>query len=284
MSKFIYLLGKGVGLIFRRPIASMGTLLSLFLLFFLFDMLWVTSRTIGAYYDRQLADINIEIFLQDSLPDSAVGALVSSIGQMDGVDTAGYISRDDARARLENLMGTDLLDGFESNPLPRSVIVTFKENFLNSTRLEEFKNKIQSFQGIAEVFYARGWLERVELAKVLARRALLILGIIIFLAAFLNLTYAIRLAVRTGEYGIRQLSLMGGGTYFISFPYIFSAAIYALAASAGSWLVLNYTSRFYSLKNVEILIPGPSEIVYFCLLATLIGLVGGFIGSRRIAA
>ncbi len=281
MNKLIYLTGKAAGLIFRRPIASLGTLLSLLLLFFLLDLLWVTSLTVGAYYDRQMSEINIEIFLQDSLTDSAAVAITAAIGQMDGVDTVEYISRDEARGRLDNLMGTDLLEGFDANPLPRSIVVTFKENYLDSRKLDEIKNKLQSIPGIAEIFYARSWLERVEMAKLLARRAVLILGAIILLAVFLNLTYSVRLAVRTGEYGIKQLWLMGGGTFFLTFPYVFDAVVYALIAAAGSWLALRYGAGLYSLRNVEILFPSLLNIIYFCLGAVVIGLIGGFIGSRR---
>ncbi len=282
MRRFFYLTGKAFGLILRRPIASIGTLLSLFLLFFLFDLVWVGSLTVNDYYDRQLNNINVEIFLQDSLTDSGAAKIQEAVAGLEGVDTTEFISREDARARLFDLMGTDILQGFEENPLPRSIVVTFKNNYLNLRKIDEFKQRLQSIPGITQIFYARNWLEKSETARAVASRTVLILGAIILLAAMLNLVYSVRLAIRTGEYGIRQLALMGAGRLFLAFPFIFDAVIFVLLAVASSWVVFNYVATLYAFQTIEVILPSLLNIIYFCLGAGLVGLAGGYIGSRRL--
>ncbi len=281
MSSLLFLLRKPFRDIGRRPLAALGMLLSLMLLFLLFDIVWISSLSSMRYYDRLISGVDVEIFVKDNLPDSSLEAMRQSVVRFEGVEKVDLISKDDAHVLLNDLMGADLLEGIDSNPLPRSLIVTFRGNFPSVANLENFRKRVLEYSGISDIFYAREWLEQAAYAKSMISRFMLFIGLVIFLAVLLNSIHAVRLSAAAYQQEITQLRLLGASRGFLSFPFIFEGSLYALLAAIAGWALLFYGSGYFAFRNVEIVFPAGLEIFYFCLLTSLIGLFGGYVGSRR---
>jgi len=281
MSRFWYPVGKFITNLFRRPLAAASTLLSLSLLLLLFDLVWVSALTGHAWQRHLISDVEMEIFLSDSLSDSSVTIIRNAVVNFDGVRGIDFISKETARMKLLDLMGADLLEGFDDNPLPRSVIITFWDNYLSSKRLQEFADQIARLKGVTDVYYPRKWLEDIEATQLLVTRVVIFLGIVIFIAVTLNIIHAIRLSVRVRESEIKQLRLLGAGRIFLCAPYVFEGIFYTLISSAIGWVTLYYSSGRVSFKHFDLILPVWTDMVYFCLITAIIGLVAGYIGARR---
>jgi len=100
-------------------------------------------------------------------------------------------------------------------------------------------------------------------------------------AAILYLIHVVMLSARTRMEELVQLQLLGAGPVFLALPYIMEGIFYALVASVGGWLLINYGINFVSFRDIQIILPRPVEIVYFCLAASGIGMIGGYLGIRR---
>ena len=281
MSKFGYILRKFFGNIIERPMAGLGSILSLFLLFLLFNLVWITSITINNYYDKIISEIEIEIFLDDMIPDSTITIIRETIGSLDGIEFIDYISRNEASRKLKDMMGVDLLEGFESNPLPRSMIISFEPNFLNSENLNIFSRALHRMAGVTDIYYPSSWLMKAEHTKLIFSEILVLLGIVIAVAVILNIIHFIVLSARTRSEELIQLQLLGAGPAFLALPYIFEGIFYALAASFAGWVAILYAVDLFSFRNVDIILPLSVEQFYFCLAGSLIGLIGGYLGIRR---
>jgi len=281
MNKIFYLIKKPLANIIGRPLSALTSLLSLLLLMLMFDLVWISSLTVDNYLENITTDIDMEIYLDDSLPDSTVAVVMEAVTAPDGIAKAVYISREDARDKLHSLMGTDLLAGFGENPLPRSIIVTFIPEYLNSSYLAELTSSLERLQGVSEIYYPGDWLEKIEGTHSLLLKIVIFLGIVISLAVVLNLLYTIRLSARSRGQELIQHRLLGAGKIFLSFPYIVEGIIYSLAAAAAGWLIIYYASMRLTFTSIEIVFPARLEIIYFCLTALLVGLAGGYIGIRR---
>lgn len=281
MSKFGYILSKFIGNIVDRLMAALGSILSLFLLFLLFNLVWITSITVNNYYDKIISDIDIEIFLDDSIPDSTITIIQETIGSLDGIESINYISRDAASRKLKDMMGVDLLEGFESNPLPRSMIISFEPNYLNSDNLDMLNRNLQRMAGVTDIYYPSRWLVKAEYTKLIVSEILILLGVVIAVAVILNIIHFIVLSARTRTEELVQLQLLGAAPGFLVLPYIFEGIFYALAASFAGWVVILYGVDMFSFRNVVIVLPPSIERFYFCLAGSLIGLIGGYLGIRR---
>jgi len=191
MIKIFYLIGKSATNIVARPLSAITSFLSLLLLLLMFDMVWISSLSAERYYERIAADIDMEIFLDDTLADSTVSGVLGTIVEMDGVADARYISKEKARDKLYSLMGADLLDGLEDNPLPRSVIITFENDYRSSANLATLKENLNRIDGVSEIYYPEEWLEKIEMTRGLIFKIVVFLGIVISLAVVLNLLHSI---------------------------------------------------------------------------------------------
>ncbi len=281
MSKFGYILRKFFGNIMGRPMAALGSILSLFLLFLLFNLVWITSLTVNNYYDKVISDIDIEVFLEDSIPDSIIIIIRETIGSLDGIESIDYISRDQASLKLKDIMGVDLLEGFENNPLPRSLIIAFEPNYLNSDNLNSLDRDLQRMAGVTDIYYPSRWLVKAEYTKLIVSDILILLGMVIAVAVILNTIQFIVLSARTRTEELVQLQLLGAAPGFLALPYIFEGIFYTLAASFAGWIIILYGVDLFSFRNVEIILPPSIEQFYFCLAGSLIGLIGGYLGIKR---
>ncbi len=281
MSKLGYIFRKFFGNIINRPMAGLGSILSLFLLFLLFDLVWITSLSTNNYFNKIISQIDIEVFLDDAIPDSTVSTIGETIGTLDGIQSVDYISRAQASRKLESMMGVDLLDGFEDNPLPRSMIISFKPNYLNSENLSMLNRDLQRMAGVTDIYYPSGWLTKAEYTKLIVSDILVLLGIVIAVAVILNIIQFIVLSARTRSEELIQLQLLGAAPGFLALPYILEGIFYALIGSFVSWVIILYGVELFSFRNIEIIIPPTVEQFYFCLAGSLIGLIGGYLGIRR---
>ena len=281
MSKFGYIIRKFIGNVIIRPWAAMGSILSLFLLFLLFNLVWITSLTVNNYYDKVISDIDIEVFLEDSIPDSTITIIKEAIGSLDGIESIDYISREQASGKLKDMMGVDLLEGFESNPLPRSLIISFEPNYLNSKSLDVLKSDLQRMAGVTDIYYPSRWLVKAEYTKLIVSEILIVLGIVIAVAVMLNTIHFIVLSARTRTEELVQLQFLGAGPGFLSLPYVLEGVFYTLAAALAGWVIILYAVDLLSFRNIEIILPLSIEQFYFCLIGSGLGFLGGYLGIRR---
>jgi cell division transport system permease protein len=281
MRKLLFLIRKFLIHIYSRPLPAITSLLSMLLLFLMFDLVWISSLSVDKYYDQILGDIDMEIFFEDSLPDSSLTIVTDAIKELDGIESFEYISKEDARTKLHALMGTDLLEGLGENPLPKSIVITFNKNYVASQYLNTAEESLRKFKGISEIYYPKFWLEKAEFTRLLVSRSVIFIGAVIFLAVILNLLYSVRLSVKTYAEELFQYRLLGAGRIFLAMPYILEGIFYALTASICGWLIVYNITGSLTFRNFEVLLPSQPDIVLYCLAVFVVGMVGGYIGVRR---
>jgi cell division transport system permease protein len=281
MTRLFYLFRKFVSNLIGRPLPAATSLLSLLLLFFMLDMVWIASLSADNYFDQIVDTIEMDVFLKENVNDSSVAEVTNVIINYEGVNDLRYISKEDAREKLMSLMGTDLLEGIEENPLPVSFVIYFQKRYITSEYLQAFEENLRSLPQTGEVYYPRTWLSRSESTRSLISNSVIFLGGLIYLAVVLNLLYSIRLSVKTREEEIGQFRLMGAGRTFLAVPYIIEGLFYAITAAVGGWLIIYFLSGHLTFGGLEIILPIRNEIINFCLVALGIGMISGYIGIRR---
>ncbi len=281
MRKLFYSTCRFLIHLYKRPLPAIASVLSMLLLFLMFDLVWVSSLSVDKYYDRVLAEVDMEIFLEDKLPDSMLALITDALKNFEGIESFEFISKEDARARLHTLMGMDLLEGLDENPLPKSILITFDKEFIAGQYFDDTEESLRKFQGVSESFYPRFWLEKAESNRLLVSRSVFIIGAVIFLVAVLNLLYSVRLSVKTYDEELLQHRLLGAGKTFLSVPFIFEGIFYSLTAFTIAWLIIFYAANNFTFRNFEVLLPSQLNLIRSCLVALVVGTVGGYIGVRR---
>ncbi len=281
MSRLIFILRKFVGNIFGRPLASATAILSLILLLIMIDLAWITSLTGNRYFENQLNEMRIEAFFYDDITDSTALSISKVIRNMDETDSVLFISREDARSNLQSIMGADLLEGFDENPLPRSVVISFDEQFLKVENIGEFITELGGMSGIEEIYYPGEWMQGIEYSRSLLEKFVLILAAVIVITAVLNLLQAMRLSARGRSEEIFQLRLLGAGRDFLAIPNVLEGFFYGLVASALGWLAIFYGAGEFSFQNFDIILPQMNFVIYYCAGVSIVGMFAGYAAIRK---
>ncbi|MEW5795821.1 MAG: permease-like cell division protein FtsX [Candidatus Zixiibacteriota bacterium] len=259
-----------------------ASLLSLTLLFLLFDFFWIAAGTADRFYRDLLSELRVEVFVDEAVSDSTLTGIADWVMQIDGVINCELISRDLARQRLADMVGTDLLVGYEqTNPLPRSYMLTVQDDFRNGAAMAKLEQGLRTIAGLSEIHYSREWLDKAERAKEVIFQIGLVLGVLIFAGALVSSANNIRLMTRAQAVGFRQMLLLGAGRVFLSLPFLIESFLISGVAALLGWALIFYGRTRIGLAQIDIVFPSTNEIALFCAGAALLGAVSGLLGLRK---
>jgi len=187
---------------YRNAGTVLGSFLSLTLIFLLFDLFWIGAGTSERFYNRLLSELQMEVFIDEAVEETSVREIAETLKGIDGILSATYVSKEQAREKLSALVGTDLLVGYDAtNPLPRSFVLQLDPVYLNTVDMTRLENDLVYTDGISDVYFSRRWLSKAERTRNIILSLGMALGALILLVAVINTTNNIRLMTRTRAVG-----------------------------------------------------------------------------------
>lgn len=268
--------------LYRHPGTALGSILSLTLLFLLFNLFWVAAGTSETFYRDLLSELRMEAYIGEDVPDSVATSLTNEIYAIDGIVAAAYVSKHQARAELADQLGVDLLIGYDSlNPLPRSYVLTLDSDMLTSSDMEQTSHRLKAIDGINDVAYSKRFLEKAESTRALILQVGLALGVIILLTALITSSNSIRLMTRARAVGFRQMTLLGASKSFVAMPFVIEGFLIGGLSAVFSWMVILYGHSRVAFTQLTVVIPTREDILVFCAAAALVGAISGFLGIIR---
>ena len=269
--------------VYRNPGTTLSGFLSMALLLLLFDLFWIAAGTSNQFYSDLISDLQMEVFVAEAAADSSLDFTGERISSVTGVSSIEYVSKETAREQLMALVGVDLLVGYDTiNPLPRSYLISFDNDFLTIDNLSEAETKILAIDGISHVYYSKNWLEKAEKTKGVIRNVGMILGAVILLAVLISSANNMRLMSRARAVGFYQMRLQGAGGLFLAFPFLIEGFVIGGLSAMAGWLVIFYGKSKIDFTQLEIIFPSFDEILVFCALASLLGLISGYLGIKKL--
>ncbi len=266
--------------LFRHPWTAFSSFMSLALLYLLFDLFWIAAGTSERFYTQLLSELEMEVFIEPS--DSTPLDLMPELDAIAGVDSVVYISPETARRRLADLLGTDLLIGYDSaNPLPPSYLLTFQESALTTETISSIAETVMRMDGVDQVFYGERWLAKAEETRGVILSLGMILGGLILLAALIGSANNIRLMTQTRAVGFRQMQILGAGRFFLAAPFLLEGLVISSMAGAAGWSAILYVYSRVTFTRFELVLPTIQEMAVFVGLVSLVGIISGYLGIRR---
>lgn len=268
--------------LFCHPGAAFGSFMSLTLLFLLFDLFWIAAGTSERFYTQLLSEMEMEVFIEAPSSDSTQIDLYPMLEAVDGVKSVTHISSEQARQRLADLIGTDLLIGYDStNPLPASYVLTFEDNALNTNAMAAVETEVMQMDGVELVFYGQRWLTKAEETRAIILSLGMILGGLILMAALIGSANNIRLMTQTRAVGFRQMQILGAGRIFLAAPFLLEGFVISSLSGASGWAAIIYVHSRVSFSQFELILPSIQDMAIFVGVVSFVGLVSGYLGIRK---
>lgn len=282
MTKFNHILKEVFRNIFKNPGTSFSNILVLSLLFILFDLFWIAAGTSDQFYKSYLSELQMEAYLSETTPDSLTTTIEENIKTLEGVSQVKYISKDLAKDILNNMVGVDLLVGYDSiNPLPRSYIISFEAGFTTSDNLEQLAGQVDSLDGISHSYYSKTWLSKAETTKQIISDVGYVLGLLILITVLMSSANNMRLTAKARATGFYQMRLQGAGKMLLGLPFVFEGFIFGAFSAFVGWGVIMYLKNKIEFSYFTLVFPSWQEILIYCLAAGVIGMLSGYFGINR---
>ena len=243
------------------------------------SLLLVNAKGVSDYFKENM---QVSVMMKQSVEE--VDALVykEELDRRDFIRSSVFVSREQGRQEMEQLLGDDFLNVFETAPIPLSLDITLNAEYVSADSIEVVKACIMESPLVEEVVYQRSLIDALNanLSKIS-----MILGIFIALLLFISfvlINNTVRLTVFARRFTIHTMKLVGATRSFIRAPFLVQslvqgvlAACVAVGALGG---VLYFISRefeqLFDVFRMEMLVVVAGIVlasgVVICLISTVL--------------
>ncbi len=195
--------------------------------------------------ERRLADVRVDVYLQEGLPDTVRGALAQELNAREGVESVEYVDKAEAlrRYRAWDPGNAGLAGELDLNPLPASFEIRMVPGPEAEGRAARMVVDLTGLDGVQQVRFDREWLRSLERLLDLARLASSALFVLVFAAAIFIIASVLRLAVYARREEIDIMLLVGASPAFVRGPFLVAGLAQGLAASLAALFLVELARR-----------------------------------------
>lgn len=219
--------------IIRRRIANayLSSVISISLVLMLIGiaaLLIVNARSVSDYFKESL---QVSVLMKQEVSEKQAEEYRKAISGLPFVRTTRLVSKEEGTEELKQMLGEDFLSVFESSPVPLSIDVSLRAEYVSPDSLEFVKSKLSAYKIVDEIECQQSLVEALNanLAKIS-----LVLGIFILLMLFVSfvlINNTVRLSVFSRRFTIHTMQLVGATRSFIRKPFLVSAVWQGLVAA-----------------------------------------------------
>ena len=211
--------------------AFLSSVASIALVLFLVGIaatLLVSQKSITGYLKENM---QVSVMMKPQVGESAALKCKKTIDGMAFTKSSSYISKEQGAKEMASLLGEDFLDVFETSPIPISVNLTLKADYVTADSLEVVKSRLGALKEVSEVVCQQSLVEALNsnLNKISIFLAALI-SLLLFISLVL-INNTVRLSVYSRRFTIHTMKMVGATKAFIRRPFVLESIFQGLFAS-----------------------------------------------------
>ena len=211
--------------------AFLSSVASIALVLFLVGIaatLLVSQKSITGYLKENM---QVSVMMKPQVGESAALKCKKTIDGMAFTKSSSYISKEPGAKEMASLLGEDFLDVFETSPIPISVNLTLKADYVTADSLEVVKSRLGALKEVSEVVCQQSLVEALNsnLNKISIFLAALI-SLLLFIS-FVLINNTVRVSVYSRRFTIHTMKMVGATKAFIRRPFVLESIFQGLFAS-----------------------------------------------------
>jgi len=270
-------------------ITSVAVALTLIALFALISL--NMQRAVGDWS----RDFQIVIYLDPPPGQAIVREWQIALESMAETEEVTYVSSAEALQRFSIRLGNDasLISGIGNDVLPASFALKLRPEFRQRDAVKLLVARLAQKAEWRDVHYGSEWIERFDAVRKLMQMSGTILGLFLFISAFLIVSTTIRLILLTRKSEIEILRLLGATPLYIGLPFLLEGGLLGLF---GGSVALLLVYLFYQVGLQQGLLSllqllGVENVIFLPPLWQLSLIIGGaalgffasFVAMRRLS-
>lgn len=188
----------------------------------------------------------ISLFLQLDATSDTLEALTEKLRAHPAIDSFQFVSKEQAWQQLQQ-SNAAAAASLQHNPLPDAYFITPGQAPPES--LEALQSELAQWEGVETAQLDASWIKRLHALLQIARKAILLLTLLLGFALVAIIGNTIRLQILTQREEIEVSKLIGATDRFIRRPFLYAGAVYGLGSGLVAWLLL---AGIISLFNVSV--------------------------------
>lgn len=232
-------MGKEEKKLMRRRLANayLSSVVSISLVLLLIgvaSLLILNAKSVSDYFKENL---QLSVLLKQEVSQSKAEAYEETLRTLPYIKGTRLVSREEGTEEMKAMLGEDFLSVFETSPIPISIELTLKAEYVEPDSLEVVSAVIAASPLVDEVNCQQSLVQALNanLAKIS-----LFLGVFILLMLFISfvlINNTVRLSVYSRRFTIHTMKLVGATRPFIRGPFL-AGAVYQGLVSSGLAIAL----------------------------------------------
>lgn len=232
-------------------------------------LLILNARNVADYFKENM---QISVLLKQEVSESKAEKYEQTLQEYPFIKSTRYVSKEEGTREMEAMLGEDFLNVFEASPIPISIDITLKADYVSADSIDMAIGMISESPLVDEVECQQSLVEALNsnLSKIS-----LILGVFIALMLFISfvlINNTVRLNVFSRRFTIHTMKLVGATRSFIRKPFIIKAVYQGLIAAAVAIFILAGMLLFVKKSFAQLFEIFKSDIL---LLGTVVVIASG---------
>lgn len=250
-------------------LSSVISISLLLLLVGLASLVLINANNVSTYFKENM---KISVMMERDVDESDAETYIQEVSKLPYVRETKLISREQGTKEMAQMLGEDFLSAFDSSPVPVSVEVGLKAEYVVADSLVFIVKELSASKLVEEVDSRQGLVEMLNsnIAKISLVFAVFI-ALLLFIS-FVLINNMVRLSFFSKRFTIHTMKLVGATKSFIRAPFVRSAVVQGLISAVFSSGIL---SLFFVLARKEF----PQLFEIFTTDTLLISIAVMFVGG-----
>ncbi|MBX3101478.1 MAG: permease-like cell division protein FtsX [Bacteroidetes bacterium] len=201
----------------RTPVIS--TTLNITLILFFIGLFFFVAVAGQVIVDVALDQFVLKLVVSDTMTPEEADKFIVRLKETSYTDKAEFVSKQEALKRFKGA-GEMLEVMGGANPLPATIEITVKREYLTQADLDAIAQKLVKQPEVYDIYYSKDLIDRVVENRVGFQAVAGVVGILLVLAAFFLIVNTVKLSIYSRRLVIRSMQLIGATTAYIRAPYI----------------------------------------------------------------
>jgi cell division transport system permease protein len=249
------------------------------LILFFVGLFFFIALAANVLVDFASNSLVVKVVVSYNMTKAEANDFIQRLMKTSYAERAQFVSKEEALQRFKDKADLAEVMG-ENNPLPATVELYVKKEYLNEADMEAITKKLVQTPEVYDVYYPRTMIKNVVENRALFQVLAGTVGLILIVVAFFLIMNTVQLGIYSKRMMIRSMQLIGATSRYIRAPFLRSGMLQGLVAgtlaSALIFVLLQGLASFMPAAAVLIYRPEVFAL-YFCLI--LAGVLLGWFSS-----
>ncbi len=270
---------KEKSIIYRRLIQSyLSSVISISLVLLLAGLtglIAVNTKSVSDYFRE---NIKLSILFDESASEKQAQIVHGIVKTKEYLKKSDYISKEQGTKEMEEILGSDFLEVFESNPVPISIDIFLKASYLENDSLAKISKELSQLPLVREVVYQESLVKTINDNMEKAGFVVIVfIGLLLFIS-FVLINNTVRINLYSKRFSIHTMKLVGAKRSFIRKPLLTKALAQGLVSGTISvallsgvvYLIWRDLPELFKILDINMIIIVFSSVVVLGILLCVI--------------